>query len=129
MYELGEIVPQDYQKAMEWYLKASKQGLSTAQNNIGILYRKGRGVPQNYQKAMEWYLKAAKVGNAVGMFNVGYLYQSGLGVEKDEQKALEWYQKAAEVDKNFTEAVFAVKKLTKKLNREKASGASKNTGK
>nr|WP_051869077.1 SEL1-like repeat protein [Xenorhabdus bovienii] len=78
---------------------------------------------------MEWYLKAANGSSAAGMCNVGYLYQTGLGVEKDEQKALEWYQKAAEADKNFTEAAFAVKKLTKKLNREQTSDTSKNTGK
>ncbi|MDE9458368.1 hypothetical protein KKJ00_11205 [Xenorhabdus bovienii] len=53
----------------------------------------------------------------------------GLGVPQNYTTAVKWYQKAAEADKNFTKAAFAVKKLTKKLNREKASGASKNAGK
>ncbi len=72
-------------------------------------------MPQHYTTAVKWYQKAVNGSSAAGMSNVGYLYQSGLGVEKDEQKAQEWYQKAAEADKNFTEAIFAVKNCRKNL--------------
>lgn len=35
MFFLGEGVPQDYDKALEWYLKAAKQGDIDAQVRIG----------------------------------------------------------------------------------------------
>jgi uncharacterized protein len=36
MYEDGQGVPQDYHKAMEFYLKSANQGNKFAQYNIGI---------------------------------------------------------------------------------------------
>jgi uncharacterized protein len=36
MYHNGLGVPQDYHKAMEFYLKSANQGNADAQNNIGI---------------------------------------------------------------------------------------------
>lgn len=36
MYDNGYGVPVDYQKAMEFYLKAAAQGNKDAQYNIGI---------------------------------------------------------------------------------------------
>jgi len=59
---LGLGVRLDYNEAMEWYLKAAKQGNVNAQRNIGGMYQKGHGVEQNYHQAMEWFLKAANQG-------------------------------------------------------------------
>jgi TPR repeat protein len=45
-YEQGEIYRKnkDYQKAMQWYLKAAEQGHVAAQNDLGLMYTKGEGV-------------------------------------------------------------------------------------
>ena len=42
MYHNGKGVPQDYAKAGHWYTKAAKQGIATAQYNLGAMYAKGR---------------------------------------------------------------------------------------
>ncbi|KAG0055233.1 hypothetical protein BGZ83_009288 [Gryganskiella cystojenkinii] len=63
-YQHGDGVPQDYYKALEWYLKAANQGLAIAQYNLGVMYDKGRVVPQDYCKAVKWYSKAANQGYA-----------------------------------------------------------------
>ncbi len=77
MYDKGYGVPQDYNKAMENYLKAADQGNAEAQFNIGTFYLPfpekanlvlfkgtlhyfGKGTLQDYHKAMEYYLKAAE---------------------------------------------------------------------
>ncbi|KAF9537847.1 hypothetical protein EC957_007568 [Mortierella hygrophila] len=96
MYKDGKGIAQDYQAAMDWYLKAAQQGHATAQSNIGILYSNGRGVPQDYVQAMEWYLKAAQQGHAPAQFNIGILYDNGRGVPQDYAQAMEWYLKAAQ---------------------------------
>ncbi|WP_444216008.1 tetratricopeptide repeat protein [Dialister hominis] len=47
---------------MEWFLKAAKQGLASAQYDLGLMYEFGRGVEQSDEKAREWYQKAADQG-------------------------------------------------------------------
>lgn len=59
MYKDGHGVHQDYQAAMDWFLKAADQGLARAQFNIGDLYDYGHGVPEDFSKAMDWFLLAA----------------------------------------------------------------------
>ncbi len=86
----------NYQKAVEWYLKAAEQDDKYAQYNLGYCYDKGQGVEQDYQKAVEWYTKAAEQGNVDAQCHLGVCYINGQGVEKNLQKAVEWYTKAAE---------------------------------
>jgi hypothetical protein len=46
MHHQGVGVPQDYGKAMDWYLKVFKKN-ADALNNIGVMYRDGLGVEKN----------------------------------------------------------------------------------
>ncbi|KAG0054880.1 hypothetical protein BGZ83_010218 [Gryganskiella cystojenkinii] len=41
----GDSIPQDLSKVMEWFLKAANQGDTSAQFNLGLMYRNGDGVP------------------------------------------------------------------------------------
>ncbi|KAK3817139.1 MAG: hypothetical protein JOS17DRAFT_758398 [Linnemannia elongata] len=96
LYKEGEEVPQDYERAMEWYLQAANQGDPTAQWNIGSLFHHGLGVSENFLKAMAWYRKAARQGYAGAQYSIARMFEYGHGVPKDESKAVEWYFKAAE---------------------------------
>ena len=64
MYEDGHGVKQDYEKAMEWYLKAAEQGDAWSQKNIGNMYYNGTGVNRDLQEAKKWFQKAADNGNS-----------------------------------------------------------------
>lgn len=55
--------PVNYAEAMEWNLKAYKQGHSEGANNIGELYEKGHGMTKNIDEAKFWYQKASELGN------------------------------------------------------------------
>ena len=57
-YRNGKGVPQDYEKAREWYEKAAAQGIAEAQINLGMLYE-GYGVPHDDVRAYMWYSLAA----------------------------------------------------------------------
>ena len=59
MYTLGDGVPPDDQAALKWFLRAAAQGDASAQNNLGLMYKKGRGVPQDFIRAHMWYNLAA----------------------------------------------------------------------
>ena len=78
----------NYDKAIEWYLKADAQNDHQAQNNLGCIYVMGKGVDQDYVIAMEWFMKAANKTNYNTNFNIGYLYRIGRGVDKDYTKAM-----------------------------------------
>ena len=59
MYFLGEGVEQDFSKAMEWYLRAAKQGSKEAQNSLGFMYFEGKGVSKDLIEAYAWFRSAA----------------------------------------------------------------------
>ncbi|KAF9139882.1 hypothetical protein BGX30_007349 [Mortierella sp. GBA39] len=96
MYKDGKGAPQDYQAAMDWYLRAAEQGDAVGQRKVGVLYNHGLGVKQNYLTAMNWYIKSADLGNARAKTNIGYFYRHGQGVPLDYSKAMEWYLMAAD---------------------------------
>jgi hypothetical protein len=56
-------VPQDYNKAVEWYRKAAEQDEPAAQYSLGLMYDQGTGVPRNLSEATRWYRLAAKNGD------------------------------------------------------------------
>lgn len=96
MYDYGEGVEQDYEKAAEWYLKAAGFGNAKAEEALGYLYFNGLGVEQDYAKSFEWYSKAAEQGDKVAEYMIGVMYQNGYEVEQDYAKALEYFYKSAE---------------------------------
>ncbi|KAF9328213.1 hypothetical protein BGZ91_001103 [Linnemannia elongata] len=95
MYKDGNGVPQDYQAAMDWYLRAAEQGNADAQRKVGVLYVYGLGVKQDYSTALIWYLKSADQGNAQAQSNIGLFYRFGQGVPLDYAEAMEWFLMAA----------------------------------
>lgn len=44
MYDFGEGVSQNYDKAFEWYSKAANQGHIEAQFYLGLIYDNGKGI-------------------------------------------------------------------------------------
>lgn len=63
LYDNGQGVKQDHQKAAYWYRRSAKQGHSDAQNNLGRLYFTGKGVPKDLVQAYKWASLAADQGN------------------------------------------------------------------
>ena len=57
MYEKGNGVEQDLEKAFQFYKIAAENNISAAQLNLAILYNLGEGVEQNIEQAVYWYKK------------------------------------------------------------------------
>ena len=70
MYENGQGVEKNLQKAAELYQKAADQGDPNSQCNLGFMYSNGQGVEKNLQKAAELYQKAADQGLEVAKNNL-----------------------------------------------------------
>jgi TPR repeat protein len=62
MYQKGDGVEQDMQKALFWYEKAAEANLAIAQYNLGMIYFEGSIVEKDEAKAKELWQKAANQG-------------------------------------------------------------------
>ena len=88
MYYRGDGVPQDYEKAIEWYTKSAKQGYTKAQFNLGVMYAEGKGTPQGDKRAVHWFTESAEQGNADAQYYLGVMYAEGKGPYAKLQKSL-----------------------------------------
>ena len=68
MYDEGDGVCQNSQKALEWYTKAANQGHPAAQYNLALMYYDGEGVKQDKHTAKEWFEKACANGDPDGCY-------------------------------------------------------------
>jgi TPR repeat protein len=71
LYDEGDGVARNPQKAHELYLSAAKARFADAQFNVGFNYATGTAVPQEWSKAAAWYEKAAGQGHLHAANNLG----------------------------------------------------------
>ena len=62
LFDNGQGVPENYEHALKWYLKAAEHGLADAQYMAGMHYAAGRGRPQEPARAYFWFNLAAAAG-------------------------------------------------------------------
>jgi len=62
MYQKGDGVEQNLDKAFYWYEKAANSNLAIAQYNLGMMYFEGRVVEKDELKAKELWQRAANQG-------------------------------------------------------------------
>jgi TPR repeat protein len=64
-------LPQDYEKAMELWLRAGELGYAGSYFNIGNSYYTGRGVESDIKKAVHYWELAAMKGDVDARHNLG----------------------------------------------------------
>src|SRR3989338_1809622 len=90
LYYNGIGVKRDHTEALNWFLKAAKQGIPEAQFNSANAFRSGDGTDRDYVKAKDWYLKAARQGYAPAQFNLAALHENGEVTSQDYGEAFKW---------------------------------------
>jgi len=63
VYNNGDGVDKDINKAIYWFKKSVERGTSNAQYNLAIIYQYGDGIDKDNDKAIYWYKKSAEQGN------------------------------------------------------------------
>lgn len=94
-YEYGQIKPQNYQKAIEYYQLAINRDNALAKTELGRMYLYGKGVGINYDKAKALFLQAENIDSDAA-FELGNMYLFGKCVEVSLEKAIFWLKKAEE---------------------------------
>jgi hypothetical protein len=85
----------DFKKAYKLYLSEARQGNTSAQAKLGVLYAIGLGVQKDVKEATKWYRMAAEKGDAKAQNNLGIHFAIGLGVPQDDREAAKWFSLAA----------------------------------
>jgi TPR repeat protein len=96
MYDYGQGVKADSEKALSWYLRSAEQGHPAVQYQVGAKYFRGDGVKQDYQEAAKWWEMAANGGQVDAQFNLGLMHFRGLSIAANDKKAAELFSLAAE---------------------------------
>ena len=111
-YLTGEIVPQNYTKAIQLYQDAADSGNSRAQLELGFLYYIGQGVAQDFSKAQEWFQKAALNNYNMAQYNLGIMWYTGNNGQNKSSlvDAYAWINIAAS---NFYQDAFALREYLK----------------
>jgi TPR repeat protein len=69
MFLNGQAVAQNYAEALKWYRLAASQGMTSAQNSLGVMYALGQGTPKNPARAYLWFNVSVLSGNSGGVDN------------------------------------------------------------
>jgi len=93
---VGDGVPKDSDKALEFYRQAADMGHPQAQEDLGLIYYTGYGVEQNYVEAVKWYKKAALQGRIKSAYDLGIMHCRGEGTPVDDSEGAKWILVAAE---------------------------------
>lgn len=73
IYERGEAVPKNLEKAFEWWLKSASQGFVNAQYSVGMSYMRGDGVNEDMVRSYAWLLLASEQGHEGAKRSANYL--------------------------------------------------------
>jgi len=73
----------DVEQGIEIWRDLAEQGDTTAQLNMGQLYRLGNGVTASDEEAVRWYIKAAKGGSSIAKYNLVMMHEDGRAGEDD----------------------------------------------
>jgi TPR repeat protein len=80
----------DYAVAKAAFEVLTKQGMTAAQTNLGLMNSKGYGVPINEAEAVRWYLLTAEKDHPVAQNNLPYMHINGQDLSKDRVLGLMW---------------------------------------
>ncbi|KAG9062216.1 hypothetical protein KI688_006548 [Linnemannia hyalina] len=79
-YKSEGCADMNFDRIMNWSLKAAEKNVPPALGNIGDMYLFGEGVPKDDVRASEGYRMAAEQGYTSAQFSLGNPYKDGDGV-------------------------------------------------
>lgn len=124
LYYMGDIVPQDYEKAAKLYEQAIGWGCFQSIINMGYIYEYGRIGDPDYRKAYEYYaLACALAPQFEALYKMGDMYSRGKAVPRNLSVALSLWERSLEEAKGVVEAAQPAIRIAPLLLDPKDSGA------
>ncbi|MBU1657470.1 protein kinase [bacterium] len=85
----------NFTSKFERYLFMAKDGISYAQNIIGLMYEEGTEIDKDLKESFFWYEKSASLGLNKAVFNLALSYKNAKGCKQDYKKAMNLFMKSA----------------------------------
>ncbi|MBL4618251.1 MAG: sel1 repeat family protein [Robiginitomaculum sp.] len=98
LHQKGIFYPADWQKAYEFYERASELGEGRGAYFIGMAKEDW----DDMEAAIKFYKLAAQRGFPDAQAKLGLMYERGIGVKIDLNKSMQWHLKAAQQDFPFS---------------------------
>jgi TPR repeat protein len=110
MYRRGQGVPEDFDKAAEWLVKAAENGSEAAEKELDSImpeiYARQEAMEagdiasefvqkNEYDKALPYLKKAADGGDSWAQKVLGVMYKNGNAVPQNYKTAFYWFEQAA----------------------------------
>ncbi|HEX2147579.1 MAG TPA: SEL1-like repeat protein, partial [Pseudorhizobium sp.] len=95
LFEKGNGIPQDLDRAMTYYAQAAEAGNASAMHNLAVLNASSVKGEPDYPAAVEWFKKAAELGVSDSQFNLAILYARGNGTAQNLGESYKWFAIAA----------------------------------
>ena len=95
MYQMGQGVTKDLKEAVQWFRKATEQGIAYGQLTPESLPALMAHQIKDYAMALRLSRPLAEQGDTSAQNILGWMYQTGRGVTKDLEEAVHWFRKAA----------------------------------
>lgn len=105
MYEFGDGVPADGDKAVKWLSVAAKAGNTRAARQLGLLYLDGIVQVQDFARARKWLEISAHAGDQTALRSLGDMNADGFGAPADPVAAYAYYSVAALRGNNYAAAM------------------------
>lgn len=96
VYYRGKLNERNYEKAFDWFSKATESGNSYAQYLLGNMYENGTFVEQNYDTALSYYKNSAAQNNIMAIGEMAYMKDNGYGMPMNKEEAEKIYLQLAE---------------------------------
>jgi len=106
MYERGEEIADNREKAIFWYRKAALKDHPYAQVRLG-----DRLIDVDAEEALYWYRRAAAQDNGEARFKLACFYSEGNLVTRNDRKAFEGFRFAAEKGETIHIRAQAIERL------------------
>ncbi len=123
LYQRGWGVKQNFKRAFELYLQASKGGFKMANYPIGLMYYKGEYVKQNHLTAIKYF--RADSEDPLSSYMIGKIYKDGgKGVKQNYSLALGYFIKTLkynhqgsyrEIAEMYKDGHISAKELTRSI--------------
>lgn len=86
---------EDYEKAMEYYLKSAEHDNPIALFTLALMYHDGITVRRNDRTSLDLLSKASMAGSEDAQYTLGDLYEKGRIAKKDRDEAIKFFSMAA----------------------------------
>jgi TPR repeat protein len=118
-YEKGHGIAQNYETALEYYIRA--RHLGEALYAIGRFALYGRGMQRDKTTAFRNFQAAADQGFIPAVYALGEMYRTGCGVEKNMEMAVDLYKRLDGIADYGDRASMRVKQIYHFLTRKSES--------